>query len=98
MLERESVMTCLPFRPALLRRLGRGLAQEGRQAVEIRLAVENELIGFLVGQHVLRELRAEAREPLGDRGEPLLLLRPELRAGAHEDGVVAVEDARSARG
>ena len=91
MLERDSVMTCLPARPRSSAALGRGLAQEGRQAGEIGFAVENERVGLLVGEHVLRELRAEAREPLGDGGEPHLRLGLEPRAGAHEDRVVAFE-------
>ena len=94
MLDRDRVMTCLPGKPALLGGPRRRFAQEGRKAVEIGFAVENELIGFLVGQDVLGELRAEAREAFGDGGKPRLLRLAQLRAGAHEDRVVAVEHAR----
>jgi hypothetical protein len=93
MLERERVITCLPGRPRSSAACAAAFAQERRQALEIRLALQHELVGFLVGQHVLGELRAEAREPLGDGGQPLLVLRPEPGARADEDGVVAVEDA-----
>ena len=47
-------------------------AQEVGQAGKVRLAVEHERVGLLVGEHVLAELRAEGREPLGDRGEARL--------------------------
>ena len=87
------MMAYLPGRPALLGRGARGRAGEIRQAGEIGL-VEEQRVGLLVGQHVLAELGAEAREPLVDRGEPLLRRLVERRAGADEAGVVALEHAR----
>ncbi len=94
MLERDSVMTCLPGRPRSSAASRRRLAQEGRQAGEIRLAVEHER-GRRSRRpaHSAQNCVPSARQPLGDRGEPRLRLRLELRAGAHEGGVVAVEDA-----
>ena len=58
----------LALQSALLGSLRRRFAQEGRQTFEIRFAIENELIGFLVRQHILRELRAKSRQPFGDGG------------------------------
>ena len=88
--ERDHV---LAGKPPLLGRRSGGLAQEERQPGEIRFAVEDEDVGFLVGQHVLGELRAEAREPLGDGRETRLRVRREARTGPDEDRVIAVEQA-----
>ena len=63
-----------------------------RQAGEIAL-LQHQRIGLLVGQHVLPELGAEARQPLVDGGKTVLGRLFERRAGAHESGVVAVEHA-----
>ena len=78
---------------AFLGRRARGGAGEVRQAGEIAL-LENERVGFLVGQHVLPELGAEARQPLVDRRQPVLRRFLQRAARAHEAGVVAVEHAR----
>ena len=64
-------MAYLPAMAALLGRRARRRAREIRQAGEIAL-LEHQRIGLLVGQHVLPELGAEARQPLVDRGEPVL--------------------------
>ena len=46
---------------AIGRRLRRGGGQRVGQAGEIGLAVEDQHVGLLVGEHVLAELRAERR-------------------------------------
>ena len=78
---------------AIGRRLRRRRAERLGQAGEIGLAVEDEHVGLLVGEHVLAEQCAERGEALVDRREPLLAGGVETRAGAHEIGVVAVEHA-----
>ena len=88
------MMTCSPGKAALLAGARRRGADEVRQPGEIGLAVEHERIGLLVGEMFWRELRAERRETLEDRRKARLRLRLELRAGADEMRVVAVEDAR----
>ncbi|MEZ5904032.1 MAG: hypothetical protein R3C69_02650 [Geminicoccaceae bacterium] len=70
MLERARVTTCLPTEPAR-RGAGSGGADEVGQAGQVRLAVENEHVGLLVGEQVLGEAGAERGQPLGDGGEPL---------------------------
>ena len=80
MLDRASVITCLPESPAPRPPRRRPPAGRG-QSGEIRFAVEDEGVGFLVGQDVLGELRAEARQPLGDGREARLRIRREARTG-----------------
>ena len=86
-------MAYLPGCAALRGRRARGGAGEVGQAVEIGL-LEHERVSLLVGQHVLAELGAEARQPLVDGREPVLRRLLQRGAGAHEAGVVALEHAR----
>ena len=69
-----------------------------RQAVEIGLRVENELPVALVGQNVLTELGGEGGKPFGDFGQALLGGLGLAAAGAHEIGVIALENAHLLRG
>ncbi len=64
-----------------------------RQAVEIGLVQQHEP-RFFVRQHILPELSAKRRQPLGDRGEARLGLRRQARAGAGEIEMIALEHAR----
>ena len=85
-------MAYLPGKPrasAAARALAR--AKSGRPARSASL--QHEGIGLLVGQHVLPELGAEARQPLVDGGEAVLRRLVQRGAGPHEAGVIAVEDA-----
>ena len=67
--------------------------EEIRQAVEIGLGEQHEPV-FFVLEHILPELSAERRQPLGDRGETRLGLRRQTRAGAGEIEMIALEHAR----
>ena len=78
---------------ALGRRARRALDEKIRQALKIA-RVQEQQEGFFVGQHILAELRAKARQPLGDLGEARLLLRRKPRAGAREISMIAFEHAR----
>ena len=78
---------------ALFRRRAGGGAGEIGQAGEIAL-LQHQRISFLVRQHVLPELGAEARQPLVDGGQAILRRLVERAAGPHEAGVIAVEHAR----
>src|SRR5262249_7519047 len=49
--------------------------------------------GLLVGQHILRELGAEGRQPLIDGSKTILSRLLERGAGADESGVIALENA-----
>ena len=69
----------------------RGAGEIG-QAGEVAL-LQHQRVGLLVGQHVLAELGAEARQPLVDGRQPVLGRLVERAAGPHEAGVVAVEHA-----
>ena len=83
----------LALEAALLGVAARRRAREIRQPGEIVLA-ERHHIGLLVGEHVLAERRAEAREPLGDLLQPLLGGAVEPGAGTAEHRVVALQHAR----
>ena len=62
---------------------------------EIGFAVENERVGLLVREDVLDELRAERREPLGDRREPRFFASAASLAPARtKSSVIALEHAR----
>jgi hypothetical protein len=65
----------LALHAALFGRRGRRLAHKVRQAGEIGFTVQLHRVGLLVGQHILTERGAERRQPLGDGGELLLLVR-----------------------
>ncbi len=67
-------------------------AGEVGQAIEIGL-VEDQRVISLVGEHVLAERGAEARQPLVDGGELILYRFVERAARAHEAGVIAIEHA-----
>ena len=84
--------TCLPARPRACAAARNGAGEIG-QAGEVAL-LQQEREGLLVGQHVLPELGAEAGQSLVDGGEPVLRGLFQRGAGAHESGVVAVEQAR----
>ena len=71
MLERDSVTAYLPGWPRSAAMRAALRDEEIRQAVEVAL-VEQQQEVFFVGEHVLAELGAERRQPLGDRGEPRL--------------------------
>ena len=91
MLDRASVMACLPGSPRSS--AARAAASRGGQTGEIGFAFENERIGLLVREHVLGELRPEGRQALGDGGDPRLRFGFEARACPREDGVIAIEHA-----
>ena len=88
------MMTCLPSIPRSAAASAAASRSDVGRPGEIRLALQHQRIGALVGKHVLAELRAEHREPLGDLGKPLLLLRRQRRALAHEGEVQPLEHAR----
>ena len=75
-------------------RLRRGGDEALRQAGEIVGPVENERERLLVGEHVLAEQRAEARQPFADRRQPRLLVGVEAGAGAGEGDAPAFERPR----
>ncbi len=83
----------LSLHPRILGGTRRGFAQEGRKPREIGFPIEHQAVGFFVRQDVLRKLRPEAREALGDGSKPGLLRPVEPGAGAQEDRVIAIEDA-----
>ena len=84
----------LAGKPARGGRLRRGGDEALRQAGEIVGPVENQRERFFVGEHVLAEQRAEARQPLADRRQPRLLLGGEAGAGARERDAPAFERPR----
>ena len=93
MLDRDSVTAYLPGWPRSAA-IARGAGDEKiRQAVEIVLVEQHEPV-FFVRQHILPELSAKRRQPLGDRGEARLGLRRQPRAGAGEIEMIALEHAR----
>ena len=92
-LERLERHRVLALQPALLGGAARGGAGEIRQAGEIALGKRHH-VGLLVGEHVLPERRAEARQPLADLLQPLLRRRIEPGAGAAEQRVIALQHAR----
>ena len=81
--------------PAVDRRLPRRVAQPAPASPARSASVEqDQLEPGLVGEHVLRELRRQRREPLDDRGVALLRCRREPRPGADEVEVHAFEQPR----
>ena len=94
MLERDRVIACLPDCAALGGRLRRRGPHRLGQAGQLVLALQHQQIGLLVGQHILVELGAERRRPLGDRGHARLGLGVEPGAGLDEAAVVALQHAR----
>ncbi len=78
---------------ALARGLGRLGDEPIGQAGEIVARLEHQREGLFIGEHVLRELRAERGEPLADLGEPRFDLRRKARAGAAEGEMMAFQDA-----
>jgi hypothetical protein len=74
----------------LLRGSARRGAGEIRQAGEVAL-LQHERVSFLVRQHVLAELGAQAGQPLIDRRQPVLACLIERGAGPHESGVIAIK-------
>ena len=89
--ERDCV---LAFDAARLRRGCRCVAHGLRQSGEVGFAIQHERVSALVGKHILAELGAERRLPLGDLGEPPLLLRREGSAVSHEGDVQPLQYAR----
>ena len=84
---------CVQDRPfallaAAVRRRGRAGDQRIRQAREIRFAAEDQGLVVFLCEDVLAEIRVQRGEALVDRREPLLRLGVQVRAGAHEVGVV----------
>ena len=69
---------------------GRGAHGVG-QAGEISFSVQHQQVVLLVGQHVLAELGAERRRPLGDGGHTRLGLLVEPGARLDEAAMVALE-------
>ncbi len=95
MLERDSVMTCLPgLRPMSAAARAAEARSEAGKPGKVALAVEHQMPGLLVLQHVLRELGRERREPLVDLGDARLGLAAELGAGAHQPGMMQLQQAR----
>ena len=84
----------LAGKPARGGRLRRGGDEALRQAGEIVGPVENKRERLLVGEHVLAEQRAEARQPLADRRQARLPFGVEAGAGAGESDAPAFERPR----
>jgi hypothetical protein len=78
---------------ALGRRLPGRRPHEIRQAGQIVLAAQHQLVGGLVGQHVLGELGAQRGQLLHD-GRIALGLRPQAGTGAHAVQVQALQQAQ----
>jgi len=62
---------------------GGGVAQRLRQAVQIAFVQQHQPVGFVL-QDILREVRAERREPAGDFRIARLLRRRQQNARADE--------------
>ena len=71
MLERDSVIAIFAGMAALGRGARRAFDEKIRQARKI-VRLKEQQKGLFVGQHILAELRAEARQPLADFGEARL--------------------------
>ena len=86
-------MTCLPARPrsSAAARAARERSPAGRRD---RPLLEHQGEGLLIGQHILAEGGAEARQPLADLRQPRFFAGVERRAGADEMGVIALQHAR----
>ncbi len=80
------------FMTALRRRLGCRGALPFRQAIEIAL-VEDQRERILIGQHVLRKLRAERRKPFANLREPCFRLRRLSGPGAPKRDMMTIERA-----
>ena len=78
------------FVAALRRRLGGSSALPIRQAIEIGF-VEDQREGILIGEHVLRKLRAERRKPFADLRKPRLRVRRLPGPGTPERNMVTIE-------
>ena len=91
--ERARVMAYLPGVATLLGGGAGRRAGEVRQAGKIAL-LQDHREGLLVGEHVLAELGPEACQPLVDGGKAFLRGLLERGAGAHETGVVALQNPR----
>ena len=74
-------------------RAGRGRPHRRRQPGKIALAVEHQAPGLLVLQDVLCKLRGKRRETFVDLGDAHFCLAAEFGAGAHEPGMVQLQDA-----
>ena len=81
------------LRAAFLGRRPRGVAGKARKPGEIAL-LQDQRISFLVRQHVLPELGAQARQLFVDGGEAILRPLVERTTRPHEAGVVTVEHPR----
>ena len=90
------MMTYFPAWPRSSAAARGGRAGKIRQTGEIAF-LQHHREGFLVGQHVLAELRAEACQTFIDRRETILRLLFDARTRPHETGVIALEHAAPAR-
>ena len=71
---------------------GRAVAHRAGQARQVRFLLQEDHLRAFLGQHVLAELRVEAREPLVQLGQLPLRRGVELRARAHERRVVEPQE------
>jgi hypothetical protein len=70
------------------------LAHEFRHTGKLRLAVDRQREGLLVGKHILAECGPEFGQAFDDLGQPFLRCAVERGAGAAEGGMVALQHAR----
>ena len=89
--QRHRMLAGKPTRGGRLRRRG---DEALRQSGKIVRPVENKRERLFVGEHVLAEQGAEARQPLADRRQARLPLRVEARAGAGESDAPTFERPR----
>ena len=92
MLDRESVMPCLPGRPRSAAVCAAAETSEDGKPCEIVLRVENQHIVLFIGENILAEFRAERGEALVDLGEPRLGCVRQAAAIAHKGGMIAIEN------
>ena len=84
----------LAVEASVARRTRGRVPEERRQARQRRLAVQHELVGVFVRQHVLSERRSQGRQPLSDFGQAGLIGVRQARAAAHHVGMEPVQETR----
>ena len=83
----------MPGQATVRRGLRRGGAHEVGQASKIGLPLQRQLPARLIVQHILRKARRQLRQLFHDRGVTLAWALGQLRAGAHEVQVRALQQA-----